>query len=226
LRVGLIRRGNLNRVKNIIKGDIGTRTMKTIIFDFGNVIGFVDHRRGLEKLRPFTTLTPEAMLASAYDGELEDRFERGSMTPLAFLEQAHQLWQLRCDIEFLAEAFGDIFCPNPEVCDLVPKLARHHRILLGSNTNAIHSQRFTMQFADVLSHFDSLVLSHEIGARKPAAEFFRHCHDLADAQTSECVFVDDLVANIEGARAFGFHGIVYRPHANLAESLRSLGAMI
>jgi len=200
--------------------------MKTIIFDFGNVVGFVDHRRGLEKLRPFTTLTPEAMVASAYDGELEDRFECGHLTPQAFLEQAHQLWQLRCDIDFLAEAFADIFCPNSEVCELIPKLAPHHRILLGSNTNAIHSRRFTMQFADVLSHFDSLVLSHEIGARKPAAEFFRHCQVLAGAQASECVFVDDLVANIEGARAFGFHGIVYRPHTNLAESLRALGVMI
>src|SRR5262249_112339 len=91
LRVGLVRRGNLNRVKKNTKGDIGKRTMKTIIFDFGNVVGFVDHRRGLEKLRPFTTLTPEAMLASGYDGDLEDRFERGHLTPLAFLEQAHQL---------------------------------------------------------------------------------------------------------------------------------------
>jgi HAD superfamily hydrolase (TIGR01509 family) len=202
------------------------QTMKAIIFDFGNVVGFFDRGRTLEKLRPFTTLTPEAMLASLYDGDLEDRFERGHLTPLAFLEQARQLGQLRCDIEFLAEAIGDIFSRNPEVCELIPKLAQHHRILLGSNTNAIHSNRFMTQFADVLSHFDSLVLSHEIGARKPAAEFFRQCQGRADAQPSECVFVDDLVANVEGARAVGFHGIVYQPRANLAEKLRALGAVV
>ena len=198
--------------------------VKAIIFDFGNVVGFFDHGRTLEKLRPFTSLTPEAMLASVYDGDLEDRFERGHLTPLAFLEQAHQLWQLRCDIQVLADAIGDIFCPNQEVCDLVPKLAQHYRILLGSNTNAIHAQRFLTQFADVLSHFDSLVLSYEIGARKPAAEFFQHCQSRANAQPSECVFVDDLAANVEGAKAAGFHGIVYKPHSKLAEKLRALGA--
>ncbi len=200
--------------------------MRTIIFDFGNVVGFFDHGQTLEKLRPFTTMTPEEMYASVYDGELEDRFERGSVEPGALLQEVHQLWQLRCDIEFLEKSIADIFSPNAEVCDLIPKLARNHKILLGSNTNAIHSTRFRTQFAAVLSHFDGLVLSHEIGVRKPDAEFFLHCHTLANAKPAECVFVDDLTANIAGARGIGFHGIVYRPNEGLAEQLRALGVTV
>jgi HAD superfamily hydrolase (TIGR01509 family) len=200
--------------------------MQTIIFDFGNVVGFFDHARTLEKLQPFTDWTPEAMFASVYKGDLEDRFERGQMTAPQIVQHIHELWQLRCDPNFLVEAIGDIFTPNPEVCELIPQLAGRYRLLLGSNTNAIHSAHFIAQFADVLSHFDGLILSHEIGTRKPDAGFFKHCHGEAKAPAASCVFVDDLADNIAGARAVGFHGIEYRPGEDLAGKLRGLGVDI
>ncbi|MBI3821359.1 MAG: HAD family phosphatase [Planctomycetes bacterium] len=197
--------------------------MKTIIFDFGNVVGFFDHGRTLEKVRPHSPFSPAEMYASVYDGDLEDQIERGQVPVPVFLDHVHQLWQLKCDVYFLHDAIRDIFWPNPEVCELIPKLAGRYRILLGSNTNAIHSRQFITQFADVLSHFDSLVLSHEIGTRKPDRAFFQRCHELAEAPAAQCVFVDDLAANIAGARALGFHGIHYRPNADLAGKLRAAG---
>lgn len=200
--------------------------MKTIIFDFGNVVGFFDHRRALEKLRPFTHLSTDEMYASVYLGPLEDQIERGLLSPSAFLRQVHQLWQLRCDVEFLAHAVGDIFWANPEVCRLIPSLKARYRLVLGSNTNAIHARRYLTQFADVLRHFDALVLSHDVGARKPDAEFFHHCQRAARAKSSECVFVDDLAANIDGARAIGFHGIVYHPNNGLVEQFKALGVEV
>ncbi len=74
-------------------------------------------------------------------------------------------------------------------------------MLLGSNTNEVHAQQFRRQFAEVLSHFDALVLSYEIGQRKPNAGFYAHCQELAQAAPHEIVFIDDLPANIAGARA-------------------------
>ena len=197
--------------------------MKTIIFDFGNVIGFFDHYQTLAKLRPYTTLSPQEMYHALYEGPLEDQVERGQLTPPVFMEQVRQLWQLSCDMDFLTRAVADIFTPNPEVCGLIPQLKKRYRILLGSNTNLIHANQFRTQFADVLSHFDALVLSYEIGTRKPDAAFFRHCHALAEAEPAECVFVDDLAANIAGARDIGLHGIVYKPHEDLAGQLRAIG---
>jgi glucose-1-phosphatase len=197
--------------------------MQTIIFDFGNVVGFFDHRKALQKLTPFSPLTVEEMYASVYAGSLEDRIERGHLTPPAFLRMVHQLWQLRCDVEFLAHAVSDIFTVNPEVCALIPRLKGRYRLVLGSNTNAIHARKFLRQFAAVLAHFDAIVLSHEIGTRKPDAEFFHHCHFLAKAPATKCVFVDDLAANIAGAQSVGFHGILYRPNDGLVEKFRALG---
>lgn len=200
--------------------------MKTIIFDLGNVVAFFDHHRALEKLRPFSPMSPAEMYAAVFAGDLEDRVERGLLPPPVFLREVHRLWQLRCDIEFLGHAVGEIFWANPEVCELIPRLKARYRLLLGSNTNAVHARRFLKQFAHVLKHFDHLILSHEIGTRKPDADFFHACVRRAEARASECVFVDDLAANIEGARSVGLHGIVYRPNANLAGQLQALGVQI
>lgn len=200
--------------------------MKTIIFDLGNVVAFFDHHRALERLRQFSPMTPEEMYQSVYRGPLEDQVERGHLPTPAFLRQVHQLWRLRCNVDFLEHAVSDIFTRNAEVCDLIPRLKGRYRLLLGSNTNAIHARRFLLQFADTLKQFDALVLSHEIGTRKPDAEFFQHCQTLARAKPAECVFVDDLQENVEAAKSAGLHGIVYRPNEGLANQLQALGVEI
>ena len=200
--------------------------MKTIIFDFGNVVGFFDYRKTLRRLAPFTDLSDEEMIARVYDAAIEDELENGVIGTPAALERIRSLWQLRCDIHFLAESIADIFWPNPEVCTLVPQLRPRYRVLLGSNTNDIHARQFRSQFADVLSHFDALVLSFEIGCRKPKAGFYAHCQKLAEADPAEIVFIDDLPANIEAAKTHGWHGILYRPGSNLVNQLRGLGVSV
>jgi HAD superfamily hydrolase (TIGR01509 family) len=200
--------------------------MKTIIFDFGNVVGFFDHGRTLARVAPHTDLSAAEMFARVYASTLEDEVEKGLLSTPEFLRRVHQLWNLRCELEFLAESIADIFTPNPEVCELIPLLRPRYRVLLGSNTNDVHATQFRRQFADVLGHFDALVLSYEIGHRKPHAEFFAHCQRLAEAPPHEIVFIDDLPANVEAARAHGWHGIVYRPGERLVERLQALGVTV
>jgi putative hydrolase of the HAD superfamily len=200
--------------------------MKTIVFDFGNVVGFFDHRRTLRKLERFTDMSGQEMYATIYAGDLEDAFESGRISEDEFLERFCQGCRLKCTREDLADAMADIFWPNPEICGLIPTLKTRYRILLGSNTNIIHSRWFRKQFADVLLHFDALVLSHEIGVRKPKVEFFQHCHTLAAGAPSECLFIDDIHDNVASARTLGWKGIVYQPKDGLIENLRAAGIRV
>jgi HAD superfamily hydrolase (TIGR01509 family) len=66
-------------------------------------------------------------------------------------------------------------------------------------------------------------MSHEVGVRKPDAGFFRACENQAGCAPDECLFVDDMPINVEGARALGWQGIVYRDFAALHSSLSALG---
>jgi putative hydrolase of the HAD superfamily len=161
--------------------------------------------------------------AFLFGSQLEDDYESGRIGTAEFVRLVRDGCRLRCPGEQIRADYADIFWPNPEVCDLIPRLASRYRLLLLSNTNELHTGRFRPQFADTLRHFAGLVLSHEVGARKPRAEIFQHAQRLAGCLPQECVFIDDLPANVAGARAVGWHGIVYPGHADLVRRLAELG---
>jgi putative hydrolase of the HAD superfamily len=200
--------------------------VQAIIFDFGNVVGFFDHAKTLRRLEPYTDMPAEDMFRVVYEGKLEDEFESGRLSVEDFLSTFRERCRLRCTDEVLADAVRDIFEPNSEICALIPRLAARQRLILGSNTNPLHSRHFVQQFQDILRSFHAVVLSHEIGVRKPHADFFRHCQRLAGCPAGECLFIDDLAANVVGAKAVGLQGIVYTPSAGFEDRLRELGIVI
>ena len=195
----------------------------TIVFDFGNVLGFFSHRQAAEQLAVYSPLSVEEILDLYLDSRLEDDFESGRLSLAAFREQVRQRCRPACSDEQLDRAIADMFTPNKEVCALVPALKPRYRLVLLSNTNELHAMHFRRQFADTLDHFDALVLSHEVGMRKPCADIYTHCHRVAGATPRECLFIDDLPANIEAARACGWQGIVYHRGLDLAHELHKRG---
>jgi putative hydrolase of the HAD superfamily len=200
--------------------------IKTLIFDFGNVVGFFDHGRASRRLAVWSELPFEALHAQLFGSGLEDDYESGRIDTAEFVRRARELCRLRCGEDEFGPAYADIFWPNPDVCALLARLKPTHRLLLLSNTNELHHLQFSRQFAEALASFDGLVFSHKVGARKPAAAIFAHAQRRAGCPPSECLFVDDLPANVAGARAFGWHGIVYTDFASLRRQLAEFGIRV
>jgi len=193
--------------------------IETLAFDFGQVIGFFDHGRAMEKLTPFTDMSKQDMLAAIFGTELEDQFESARISEREFVCQLRELCRLQCDDATITGSVADIFWPNEELCALIPQLAKRYHLVLGSNTNAIHARHFQRMFASTLRHFDALIMSHEIGARKPKAAFFQHIIRVAQCSPERCLFIDDLHANVAGAKACGLRGTVYTSVEKLLEQL-------
>ncbi|MGI5164921.1 HAD family hydrolase [Spirillospora sp. CA-253888] len=77
-------------------------------------------------------------------------------------------------------------------------------------------------FADL---FDAVVISCEVGMRKPDERIFRHTVDLLGLAPADCVFIDDIEHNVRAAEAVGMRGILHTaPETTIAE-LRALGAL-
>lgn len=193
--------------------------MKAIIFDFGNVLGFFDHGLTLARLAKHTDLKPIEIFDAIYNGDLEEALESGRLSVPDFLRLFRERCRLTCDDHFIQGAVADIFTPNEELTTLVPQLAKRYRLVLGSNTNPIHAAHFQKQFTETLRHFHSLVLSHEVGTRKPKAAFFLECVRRAECAPGECLFIDDLPGNVAGAAACGLRGLVYRPGLDVLRHL-------
>lgn len=71
--------------------------------------------------------------------------------------------------------------------------------------------------------FDGGVSSASIGLLKPDPAIYQHllfAHDLAP---ENCVFFDDIEANVEGARNVGMHSFVFTNAAQCEQDLRSIG---
>jgi FMN phosphatase YigB (HAD superfamily) len=198
-------------------------SVTTIVFDFGNVLGFFSHRRAAEQLAVYGDASPEAIQAYLFDGRREDDFESGRVSVEAFRGLVRETFRLRCDDVQFNTAYADMFSPNPDVCPLPALLKPRYRLLLLSNTNDLHARQFRGQFADVLAPFDGLVLSHEVGLRKPDPRIYEYCRGLADRPAEECLFIDDMLANVEAARAVGWRGIVYRRGDDLRAKLAAAG---
>ncbi len=197
--------------------------MKTIFFDFGNVIGFFDHNRAIEKLAAHTHLTPEELDAAVYHRDTHNAYESGHLSTDEFVRRAIELGKLRCSAAEFEQMFADIFWRNDDVCDLIPTLARRHRLVLASNTCDAHYRALCTQFEPELSHFAARAASHEAGARKPHPAFYAYCQTLAAADPGECLFVDDLPANIAAGEAHGWRTAWYPAGAKLREVLAPHG---
>jgi putative hydrolase of the HAD superfamily len=184
-------------------------TIKALVFDFGNVVGFFNHRRTTLRLAPHARIDAESLHELLYSGPVAERYERGELSTDAFRTAVKQAAGLQCSDSFFDNAYGDIFWTNDALCDLLPELARRYPLLLLSNTNDLHARKFRVQFAEPLGHFRHLILSHEARMRKPEREIYAHATTLAGCAAEEVLFIDDLPANIEGARAAGWKGVVY-----------------
>lgn len=200
--------------------------MKTIFFDFGNVIGFFDYHRAAQRLVPYCDLSADTLVATIRGDPLHDDYESGRIDTAEFLRRVRALCGFRCADAQIVDCYSDIFWTNEDVCALLPRLKPRYRLLMGSNTSDLHTRQFKQQFAEPLRHLDGLVLSHEIGVRKPKAAFFEHCLGLAGCAASECLFIDDLPDNVAAAVAQGMNGIVYRNFADLRERLAALGIVV
>jgi putative hydrolase of the HAD superfamily len=70
--------------------------------------------------------------------------------------------------------------------------------------------------------FDGVVISGEVGLHKPQPEIFLLGAERAGVEPAECVFVDDLRENCEGAKAVGMTAILHRGAEQTVPELEQL----
>jgi epoxide hydrolase-like predicted phosphatase len=72
--------------------------------------------------------------------------------------------------------------------------------------------------------FDAVVISGEVGMRKPEPRIFRHAAALLDLEPGHCVFVDDVEANVKAAIGCGMTGVHHTDPALTQQRLTELFA--
>jgi len=104
--------------------------------------------------------------------------------------------------------------------DALPTIAalRERGARLALVSNCSHSTRAIVDRLGFDELFDTVVLSFELGVRKPDAGIYQAALAGVGADASEALFVDDQTAYCDGARALGIETrLIVRPTARPAE---------
>jgi epoxide hydrolase-like predicted phosphatase len=109
--------------------------------------------------------------------------------------------------------------PEQAMIDALP-LARAAGVKTGLISNSWGRGRYDRDAFGKL--FDGVVISGEVGLYKPQPEIFRLGAERVGLVPAECVFVDDLVENCEGAEAVGMTAVLHRGADGTLERLEEL----
>lgn len=76
-----------------------------------------------------------------------------------------------------------------------------------------------------LKAFDGVIVSGEVGLLKPDAAIFELLLERYGLAAEDCLFIDDVATNAEGARAAGLHGHHFEGAAGLEAELNRHGML-
>jgi putative hydrolase of the HAD superfamily len=150
-------------------------------------------------------LAPDALervfsLSGGAKGMLTD-LERGAVSQQQFVDHLAPL--LGVDPDHLLERILADLDLEHVVADAIEQLRRDGiRVAVLSNSWGAGPYD-PYQPYDLPARFDVVVLSHEVGLRKPEPAIFELAADRLGADPRECVFVDDVAHYLEPARQLG-----------------------
>ncbi|HEX3386098.1 MAG TPA: HAD family phosphatase [Mucilaginibacter sp.] len=185
--------------------------IKNIIFDYGNVIFMLDFqkmKRGWESIAISNT---DAFFSHGVQHPIFDRFDKGLVTPSEF----RQFIREKSDNKMLTDEEIDaawnslLIGVDKGTHEVLAELNNKYRTFLLSNINPIH-YNYIMEYLnrefgfDNNDHlFEKTYYSHFIGIRKPDPAIFEKVLKENNLVPEETLFIDDIAANLEAAKALG-----------------------
>ena len=108
--------------------------------------------------------------------------------------------------------------PEPAMFDLVQDL-KNAGVRVALLTNS-WGNTYPRERIDAV--FDLVVISGEVGMRKPNPDIFGHMLGLLKLRPERVVLVDDAESNTDGAARLGMHAILHTDHNNTRKKLARL----
>ncbi len=195
--------------------------IKNIIFDLGNVILNISYESTIKAFEKLGIENFKEKYSSLKQSSLFDDLETGKIDTTQFVSAIQGMSDTLLTHEQIINAWNAILLDLPENkisfplrnLQLLQQLQLHYNTFLLSNTNEIHEVCYNKLLHDACGYdslsvfFDKIYLSHRIGCRKPDAASFEYVLQDRNLKPSETLFIDDLEANILGAKKLGINTI-------------------
>ena len=200
--------------------------IKGIIFDLGGVLlsGFnlVFFKYASKQLKISSNKLKKVIQKE------EDLFQRGKETSIRFWYRVCKKLNIKCPSDrILASLWTKPYKQNVKIKKDVIILAKHlgkkYPLAILSNTLKEHSiinrKRNLFRYFDF---FDVVLLSDEVGLRKPQKEFFRLASKKLNIPFRNLLFIDDDIRWVKAARKLGLQSILFKSATQLEKTLKKL----
>lgn len=196
--------------------------IRAVLFDIGNVLLKFDFSVALAKVAAECGVHDPVDVLARID-QIKLGYEDGQIDRPTFLRGVFDLLRYRGTEAQFISAWEEIFDPNEPMIALVRQLHGRLPLYLLSNTSDIHRDYFFRHYP-FFQCFAAGIYSYEVRASKPNRDIFEITAQRLGIEPETTFFIDDLLPNIEAARAFGFraHHYHHDRHDELLADLKSL----
>jgi putative hydrolase of the HAD superfamily len=200
-------------------------TISGLIFDYGGVLW--DMRFEVTRMLEREHGLRERVLAETlYGTDTWRKLEVGIGDREQWLSEAHSLLEAEAGRQLppLHRHWREQQQLIIENIALIERLRGRYRTAVLSNADNTLLRRLSEQHR--IDHlFDDIICSADVGMAKPEPAIYELAAGRLGLPAAECVFIDDLEANVQAARETGMHGVCFRIDLghSLEEQLRAIG---
>lgn len=194
---------------------------RAIVFDLGNVLLKFDYQIIINTLNNIEKGLGDKFAELYYKNyHLHEQLEKDEISVEDFTNTMLNWLNHKVTAEEFYHIYSDMFSPNKEVIELLPKLKLNYKLFLLSNTNYIH-QKYGWQQYEFLKYFDKLLLSQELKTRKPEQTIFKKAQEIIGCKPAELFFTDDVAEYVEAAKKSGWDAVQFTGFDSLQTELRN-----
>jgi putative hydrolase of the HAD superfamily len=205
--------------------------IKAIVSDFGGVLT-TPLMQSFMAFQDQTGISTEVLgkgmqaAAEANGGENPlSEMEPGEITEVAFLNQLtdalEPLLGHRPEMHLFREIYFEALNPNPPMIDLMDELrqAGYRMAMLTNNVREWEPLWRSMLPVDEI--FETVVDSGFVGCRKPESRIYELTLERLGEPAKACLFIDDVLVNVEGARKAGLHAVHFQDNEQAIPEIRA-----
>ena len=205
--------------------------IKNIIFDLCGPIITIDVNLIDKRLHEFG-ITAENPYRKLYDNGLTKRFESNLITTHQFCDELRETLNTDISNEQICDAWNTLIVDFKREHQLLfPKVHKHYRTFVLSNSDVVNAEYFTeylnseagFDFAG--QGFDEIFFSYKIGERKPSPKIFQHILAKHNLKATETLFIDDCEKHCLGAKEVGLNTIWLKKPTDICELFNNDGTL-
>jgi putative hydrolase of the HAD superfamily len=217
----------VNGVLSAISKRETTEKIEALIVDLDGVIRHW-HDHDLEALAADLGLKPDELGAIAFEPELMADAMTGVLTYEEWGEEiGRRVSEGReCEAAAVAAGFAALgWAIDQDTVELLREMRAAGRAKLALFSNASTKLEADLEACDLHVEFDVVFNSARLGVAKPDPQAFLTVARMLDVPPEHCLFVDDRIPNVEGARQAGMQAEPFTGVAALRTVLERAGLL-